>query len=612
MAADVAGNPAPRHSRRPPTTERIWIWLKQFRASNHAVLVRFWKYVFLISCVALTLIVVFDAYSFYVARRDIDSELRSKKVSSLEYLGVLSQRRRALAITALEGRCMERFQLTMFRVFDAQHDQIRTAYNEMMAIKNKMVDLAEKSERLIDAKDATHFIDVQGFNLAELDKHIQPLNPETANNPDYKVFKDALEKLRKQYRDKALEYTPLLAQIETLMAHEKLQDSKYWNMDAIGKLAARNQQVRKELDDNKSKLGEIEDVMARYGVWTGALTGGAANNPVLDEMAYEFQKADEISLKDQNCKRFEDYYAAVNDRILKWDPLQNASWKKLTWSERLQSVPRHYGDFLLTYFNQPPAAQTLFVTMFLGALGALTLNLLRMSQVGWWSLQRDPPWGEIIVGPLLGALAAFGIFLVGSSGLLLTADSSTSQPLSAYFIGLLGFISGLLYDEAFGRVRRIGTQLFAAKPGEDVANARAEDRSLAEILQGRNASLAAGLILKYGIGTQITRESEFTLLIPSDEAMGRLPLATWTGLNDPQRDLFEKWYHHHHAAKRVTKANVAGDAATPAISELHVDDNTSFALAVEGGELKVNNVRVLVADIVWNKGVVHILSEDLP
>ena len=62
--------------------------------------------------------------------------------------------------------------------------------------------------------------------------------------------------------------------------------------------------------------------------------------------------------------------------------------------------------------------QTLFVTLFLGAMGALALNVLRMSNVGWWANQSEPLWGEIIVGPRLGALAAFGIFLIGSAGRL--------------------------------------------------------------------------------------------------------------------------------------------------------------------------------------------------
>ena len=104
--------------------------------------------------------------------------------------------------------------------------------------------------------------------------------------------------------------------------------------------------------------------------------------------------------------------------------------------------------------------------------------------------------------------------------MLLTADTNGTQPLSAYFIGLLGFLSGLMYDEAFGRVRRVGTGMFSAKPGEEAVNARAEDRSLADALRGKGASLAAGLVLKYGIGTRVSLESEFTLLIPSDEDRG--------------------------------------------------------------------------------------------
>jgi uncharacterized surface protein with fasciclin (FAS1) repeats len=292
--------------------------------------------------------------------------------------------------------------------------------------------------------------------------------------------------------------------------------------------------------------------------------------------------------------------------------LKGKHWLDLTWLQKIQSIPRFYGQFLQTYFNQPPAAQTLFVTMVLGALGALTLNVLRMSKVGWWSLQDDPPWGEIVVGPLLGALAAFGIFLVGSSGLLLAGDSSGAQPLSAYFIGLLGFISGLLYDEAFGRVRRVGAQLFAAPAAEDAGNARAEDRSLAKVLQGGSASLAAGLVVKYGIGTRLSLESEFTLLIPSDEAIGQLTLATWSALNDTKRDAFEKWYHRHHAAKHLLKADVAASGTTPAVNELQVDDGTSYVLALEGSELKIDNVRVLIADITWNNGVIHILSAELP
>src|ERR1700731_1513872 len=95
MPADGAGPPDPRGSGLKQAVGGFGVWLGGVaRGINVTAMARFWKYVVLIGCVILTLIVVFDAYSFYVARRDIDSELRSKKVSSLEYLGVLSQRKR--------------------------------------------------------------------------------------------------------------------------------------------------------------------------------------------------------------------------------------------------------------------------------------------------------------------------------------------------------------------------------------------------------------------------------------------------------------------------------------------------------------------------------------
>jgi hypothetical protein len=149
-----------------------------------------------------------------------------------------------------------------------------------------------------------------------------------------------------------------------------------------------------------------------------------------------------------------------------------------------------------------------------------------MSKVGWWADHPDPLWGDIFVGPLIGALAAFGIFLVGSAGLLLTGDTHGAQPLSTYFIGLLGFLSGLLYDEAFGRVRRIGSQIFGGVT-DTAASARAEDRSLAETLKAVNAGRVAGLVLKFGAGTRLGSENEFSLLVPSDEAIGGLPVSNW-------------------------------------------------------------------------------------
>ena len=580
-------------------------------AINAAFVTRFCKYVVLLFGVIVTLTIVFDAYSFYVARRDIDAELRSKKVSSLEYLNLLLQRERALTVTTLEGRCVERIQLTMFRIFNAEQDAIDKVYRELIEKKNGLDEIVDRlGPGLIDTKAAKDFIDGIRFDLSKLDEHLEPVSEALRGDPKYRQLKDEISSQRQKYAAVALENIPLRERAEERIRGAHLEDSKYWSMPAIRALAGRIDQLKEERKQNSVKFSEVEDIVARYNIWIGALTGGVADNALADDIAYRMGKAEALTLKEQDCKGFDAYYELVTERIRSAQPLLGKSLSELSWSDTFGIIPRAYHQYLLVYFQQPPAAQTLFVTLLLGALGALALNVLRMSRVGWWANQSDPPWGEIIVGPLLGALAAFGIFLIGSAGLLLTTDTNGTQPLSAYFIGLLGFLSGLMYDEAFGRVRRVGTEMFAAKPSEEVVNARPEDRSLAEALRGKGASLAAGLILKYGIGTQVSLESEFTLLIPSDEAIGGLILTTWTKLNDPQSDAFEKWYHKHHSAKRIAQKDVIGDPASTAIKELSVDDGTSYALVIDEGEFKINNVRVLIADVTWKKGIVHILSED--
>jgi len=274
--------------------------------------------------------------------------------------------------------------------------------------------------------------------------------------------------------------------------------------------------------------------MSRYAVWTGALSGGLAESPVLDEMAYDIGLEGDRALATVKCDRFKEYYQAVEQKLIRADPARGKISENLSVWQQINNLPLVYRQFLVNYFKQPPAAQTLFVTLALGALGALTLNVLRLSKVGWWAQYRDPLWGEIMVSPLLGALAAFGIYLIGSAGLLLTTDMRAAQsgvtPLSAFFIGFLGFVSGLLYDEAFGRVRRLGTQLFAERI--DRPEGRPEDKSLADALKRGSATRVAELVLKYGIGTRLAMESEFTFLVPSDEAVGQKPLQFWLDLNN--------------------------------------------------------------------------------
>ena len=657
------------------------------------------KYAVLAVLALITLRLVFDCYSYYSARRDIDAELQSKRVSSLEYLNLLSQRSRALALSTLEARCLERTQLTLFRITEIENEavqkaygalvdqksgmikalsesgldaekvkkiteyingprfqllkldehlkeledssnseafkrlkeslkaprkgyseavqgqeplrerieQIMRAYDELVAQKNAMVQILEQSGLdPNDAREAIDYIDGSGFELVQFDKMLKKLGERASNSDKFPKLKADLNNQHERYIEIAQMHSPLRARLEPLLGAYPPRDPSFWTMDALKNVVDRIDQLRKERDAVRERYGDIDDVLARYGVWTSALTAGAGDSPVLDEVAYQVSGDDSRSLASVRCDRFKDYYSAVTRQLLKAEASSNPPWQKLKLKEIPAAVYGFYNDSLFWYFRKPPAAQTLMVTLLLGALGALTLNTLRLSRVGWWANHPDPFWGEIVVGPLLGALAAFGIFLIGSAGLLLTSDARNAQPLSTAFIGLLGFVSGLLYDEAFGRVRRVGTQIFAGTSDVQIAAARTEDRTLADALKGASASRAANLVLKYGIGTRIGTEQEFTLFIPSDDAIGALSLAEWNRLNEDSK-AFEPWYRRHYLDKRVSRADVAALK-----DKLQTGGKTELTLAVNDGALSVNGIRVVVPDVQWHKGVVHILEKDLP
>ena len=146
-------------------------------------------------------------------------------------------------------------------------------------------------------------------------------------------------------------------------------------------------------------------------------------------------------------------------------------------------------------------------------------------------------------------------------------------------------------------------QLFAERT--EGPQGRPEDNSLADALKQASASRVAELVLKYGVGTRLGMEKEFTLLVPSDEAIGLQPLQVWLDLNNQASTAFETWYHGHHATKSVTKKDAA------AAGTLEMDDGTALPLAVDGDEFKIGGVRVLISDLKWGNGIIHILSAEL-
>jgi hypothetical protein len=159
---------------------------------------------------------VFDCYSFYLARRDIDAEFQSKRVSSLEYLNLLSQRSRALALSTLEARCLERAQLTLFRITEVENDAIQKTYAALMEKKNAIIKALNESG-LDRAKldKVVEYINGTQFQQFELDGRLNDLND--GKNPElFNKLKQNLDELRKEYKTVALQHSPLRERIERI------------------------------------------------------------------------------------------------------------------------------------------------------------------------------------------------------------------------------------------------------------------------------------------------------------------------------------------------------------------------------------------------------------
>jgi hypothetical protein len=493
--------------------------------------------------------------------------------------------------------------LAAYQTLDGRQGALNEAAQEMSAKKKTLSDfLIEKGKDVLRPEIIARLTAGGGakFNVEDADQELaKPAN--LVEN----VKQDVADTLKAQWKEKKASYQLAATKHGTLLVEDKPSKPRFDQVGSgIKALEKSLERLNERLEEAKKRTQPAAEVLARYDTWTRALVPRLAIESAMDDVldANDSTLTDaQQALKCDSVGGYRKAVAAVQD--------DEKKWREAGLFEHLAEPGRLYNRFMLRYFEQGPAAQTLFVTLLIGALGALTFNILRLSSVGWWSRLKDPDWGEIIISPFLGALAAFAIYLVGSAGLLLTSDvRSGPSTLSAAFIGLLGFVSGLLYDEAFGRVRRVGAQLFGGDRPDDAAVPRAEDLELARLLQNAGASLVASLVARRGLGLRLLAESEFTFVVPSDAALSATTLQWWTDMLDARKPTFEIWFCHHHARKKL----VAADAKATPPPTLVMDDGKTFAIAPSGTSLKIGPADVVTADLKWHNGVIHITSAELP
>ena len=493
--------------------------------------------------------------------------------------------------------------LTEYRILEGSQVALDAAARDMSSHKKILSDfLKEKGKdvlrpeiiaKLTAGNGAKFSVEDADQELAKAANLIEGVKPEIADS------------LKAQWNEKKAPYATSAKRHGALLAEDKPSRPRFDQVGSgIEALERSLKKLNERLQEAKRRTQPAAEVLARYETWTRALVPRQDIEAAMDDLLEANDNAHEDVQQALKCDSIGGYrkaVAAVQD--------DERKWREASLFERLAEPGRFYNRFMLRYFEQGPAAQTLFVTLLIGALGALTLNILRLSSVGWWDRLKDPDWGEIIIAPFLGALAAFAIYLVGSAGLLLTSDVRNGpSTLSAAFIGLLGFVSGLLYDEAFGRVRRVGAQLFGGDKPDEAALPRAEDLELARMLRNAGATLIASLVAKRGLGLRLMAESEFTFVVPSDVALNATTLQWWTDMLDARKPVFEIWFCRHHAQKKV----VAVDAKATTPPTLVMDDGKAFSITPLGMSLKIGDADVVTPDVKWQNGVIHIIGTELP
>ena len=348
----------------------------------------------LLIALAGTLYVVYDGFSYYVARRSIDAELESKKISSLEHLNVLAARERALVVATLETRCLERAELALFRIFDAELEgALQVANAELRQVKHALIDTLQRlGPGLVNVDRAKSYVNSLAFTVLGFKQQLQPLPGTSRDDEKYKKLMEEVEWELRRHIEKAQKYSSLRKTADQVIKGDPAKGQI--SLATIRVLEDRLKRLKEERARNKERLGDPDDVMSRYAVWTGAKIGGAAESPILDEMAYDIGLDGDTALDKINCQRFKEYYQAVGQKLVRADPNRGRKSEDLSIWQRINNLPLLYRESLANYFKQPPAAQTLFVTLALGALGALTLSVLRLSKVGWWAQYKDPLWGR--------------------------------------------------------------------------------------------------------------------------------------------------------------------------------------------------------------------------
>jgi uncharacterized surface protein with fasciclin (FAS1) repeats len=531
------------------------------------------KYAALITLAGLHLFYIVILFSSYTVRRDLEADgAKLGGDASLDYLLMLSSKGGDTVRKVREYRCLQRDAITFYRIatMDVRRE-LSQVYAQTLQMRHAMRDFAEKEATLNRQETTKRFDNAWGVPLASDLVFLPSVAPDERQK--------TIERFRARQDESFDEFNASTSQhvkVASLLANAKQEvatpddlrraiqkrlqhERAIFDFSAVGTLEGALDKMNGEM-----KVAKLDDPK-RVNILLRKISADDALAKRRSEASFLSEFAAQLDLTGQSGEALRDIDCEKLDQKLAMQIVQAMPQGRNLTEAQQELVKRYaiersrgpsagtalaqfanflhddvHGTLIRNFIGFPTSAQTFIVTMLFGSLGALSLQALRLSNRGYWGTISDPSWGEIVISMWLGMAAAIIVYLLASIGLLVVSDgrSNTAEvsTVGASLVALLGFVSGLLNDEAFARIRKFGLQFFqddAAKaPDAEVSGPNAD---LAHRLQDANCTRFAELARLHCLGTTLAPKDHFTLFVPADSTFDGRPLSEWNALANPKQ-----------------------------------------------------------------------------
>ena len=598
---------------------------------------RFFKYLFLLALGILHLYLFAIFYSNYATRRIIEESLAQLGTGETFETLLFDARAGADIVREAERqRCLQRDQITLYQLASMN---VRQDLSDLFAATSVMrlhvAEFVRAHPKVFDIAETQKSLDqVWGLPLLSELKLSNPLGgyPEGVEEEIRKLIAAEVAELTKKLgrHDKVGGAVETLKRLNSGAERPAEAVKELWdewhkldqrlfratNLDALETALQRlkaeyarvglDEKVRRNLlirrlaaDETALPRGSEPNLL---GEFIGTMDGARRRTDVLEFLACETR---DQSLTEEIRSRMQ---AALE--VPPAGPGLWAAYRTLRGQAATLLPPTPVDTAVQKFIRASTATQTLVIAMLFGSLGALCLQALRLSRSGYWGSQSDPHWGEILMSIVLGMGAALIVYVLASLGNQLIADTSRSAqvaPVGAGLVAILGFVSGLLNDDAFGRIRRFGQGWFRSDTNAagDI-NLTGVDADFVSVLRDAGFERFAELALVHLVGTRLANKDRFTLFVPKDTWFDTLPLAQWLRLRDATASkAFDGFLDRHlSTADTMDEAELRAQAARG--DAVAMADGSQFTLATPaGGDVTLGGKPLDVAAVrVWRTGAI--------